>query len=200
MSLTTKSNLTLEQFIERSKRHHGNKYDYSTVVYKNNKTNVTIKCSEHGTFNQTPNRHMYGVGCPLCSKTRTDESFIERATKLYGNKYEYDMVCYVNRKTEVIVICLEHGSFLTKPESFLRGIGCVVCDNGTSKLRQERSLSYINRFKYIHGDRYDYSQVVYVNNKTKIAIGCKVHGVFHQDPGTHSKGSGCPKCAKKSRI
>ena len=56
-----------ESFVsEASKLHHG-KYDYSKVDYVNSHTKVIITCPEHGDFMQTPNAHMSGEGCPLCS-------------------------------------------------------------------------------------------------------------------------------------
>ena len=56
---------------------------------------------------------------------------------------------------------------------------------------------FIAKAKAVHGDRYDYSKVKYVNNQTKICIVCKEHGEFWQVPYTHLNGHGCPKCAYK---
>lgn len=63
---------TLEQFISKAKRVHQEKYDYSLVEYKNNKTKVQIVCPEHGDFWQSPGNHVNSKqGCPLCNhKTR----------------------------------------------------------------------------------------------------------------------------------
>ena len=54
---------------------------------------------------------------------------------------------------------------------------------------------FIARAKAVHGDRYDYSKVEYVNNSTNVCIICKKHGEFWQRPSHHIDGSGCPKCA-----
>ena len=51
------------------------------------------------------------------------------------------------------------------------------------------------RSKNIHGNKYNYEKVVFVNTKTKVCIICPEHGEFWQIPETHMKGSGCPKCA-----
>ena len=48
----------------------------------------------------------------------------------------------------------------------------------------------------VHGDKYDYSLVDYVNSRTKIKIICKEHGVFEQQAGSHKRGEGCPSCGK----
>lgn len=52
--------------------------------------------------------------------------------------------------------------------------------------------SFVERSRAKHGDRYDYSQAVYVNTKTKLAIVCPEHGVFWQTPEKHMSGCGCP--------
>jgi len=57
---------TIEEFIEDARRVHGDKYDYSEVDYKNNKTKVSIICKKHGLFYQTPNDHLSGYGCKKC--------------------------------------------------------------------------------------------------------------------------------------
>ncbi len=56
----------------------------------------------------------------------------------------------------------------------------------------------VNQLKEVHGDLYDYSEVEYVNTKTKIKIICKEHGVFKQRPSHHLKGQGCKKCNLKT--
>lgn len=43
-----------------------------------------------------------------------------------------------------------------------------------------------NRFREIHGNKYDYSLVEYVNNFTNVKIICKIHGEFLQAPANHS--------------
>lgn len=53
---------------------------------------------------------------------------------------------------------------------------------------------FIKRAKEIHGDKYDYSLVDYVNAKTKVEIICPVHGKFTQIPYNHLSGKGCMEC------
>lgn len=64
--------LTTEQFVEKAKLVHGNKYDYSKVEYKNTSTKVCIICREHGEFWQTPNNHLFGAGCPTCPQSNLE--------------------------------------------------------------------------------------------------------------------------------
>ena len=44
-------------------------------------------------------------------------------------------------------------------------------------------------------DLYDYSEVYYINSKSKVKIICKEHGEFWQQAGSHLSGCGRPKCA-----
>lgn len=80
---------TTEKFIERARKIHGDKYDYSKVEYKHNKKNVCIICPIHGEFWQTPHNHLItrkrgnGCGCPKCSHTvsKLEENVINRLTE-----------------------------------------------------------------------------------------------------------------------
>lgn len=61
----------------------------------------------------------------------------------------------------------------------------------------EKNIKFISSCLSINGDKYDYSLVEYVNNKTKVKIACKIHGIFEQTPNNHlSKKQSCPKCSK----
>lgn len=53
---------------------------------------------------------------------------------------------------------------------------------------------FISKARNIHGDVYDYSQVNYVNLKTKIQIICPEHGLFEIIPDAHLRGHKCLMC------
>ena len=57
---------------------------------------------------------------------------------------------------------------------------------------------FIRRSKEVHGDKYDYSQTVYVRGG-KMKIICPVHGPFWQGNSHYYKGCGCPKCGSETR-
>lgn len=60
---------------------------------------------------------------------------------------------------------------------------------------------FIFKARKIHGNKYDYSKVDYINNSTDIIIICPEHGEFLQKPGSHLMGRGCNKCGKqKARL
>ena len=55
---------------------------------------------------------------------------------------------------------------------------------------------FIKKSKLVHGEKYNYSLVNYVNAKTPVDIICPYHGIFKQTPDKHTHGQGCPKCSK----
>lgn len=57
---------------------------------------------------------------------------------------------------------------------------------------------FINKAKEVHGDRYNYSKIKYINANTKVCIICPEHGEFWQQAFIHTKGNGCPKCAGRN--
>jgi len=58
---------------------------------------------------------------------------------------------------------------------------------------------YVAKCKLSHGDRYDYSVTTYIDDKVKVAINCRIHGVFYQRPSDHRRGFGCPTCSGNAK-
>ena len=195
--------LTTEQFIEKARKIHGDKYDYSQVEYIDAKTKVKIICPEHGEFYISPNKHLIGQRCKMCSRkefskaqTLTTEQFIEKAKQIHGDKYDYSKVNYINSQIKICIICPEHGEFWQIPNSHLQGNGCPICATNNRSMKQTLTTEqFIEKAKQIHGNKYDYSKVVYVNNHTKVCIICPEHGEFWQTPHKHTISKhGCPAC------
>jgi hypothetical protein len=190
--------LTTESFIEKAKVIHKDKFDYSKVNYVNNSTKVCIICPVHGEFWQTPHSHLSGRGCNLCSKPIHDtESFIEEAKKVHGDKYDYSKVNYVNGHTKVCIICPVHGEFWQTPNNHVRNRNCPKCGQIATHDKQALTTEqFIAKAKEVHGEKYDYSNVKYVNNHTEVCIICHEHGEFWQKPMKHLVGHGCIKCGE----
>ena len=188
-----------EFFIKKAKEIHGDKYDYSKVEYKGNKIKICIICPEHGEFWQTPSNHCSKYnqnGCPKCKGLYcTTKEFIEKAKEIHGDKYDYSKVEYIDSKTKVCIICPEHGEFWQNPNSHLSGRGCSNCvSKKLHDVFSKTTEEFIEKAREIHGDKYDYSKVEYVNAKTKVCIICPEHGEFWQTPDSHLRGSGCIHC------
>lgn len=116
---------TTEQFIQQAIAKHGDKYNYNLVNYINLKTKVIITCPKHGNFSQTPHDHLKPIprGCPDCGnrKKMNTESFIEKATGVHADTYDYSLVEYMGAKSKVKIICKEHGEFLQVANSHISG-------------------------------------------------------------------------------
>ena len=66
--------------------------------------------------------------------------------------------------------------------------------------KRKSNDEFIGEAQLIHHNRYDYSKVKYINNKTKVCIICPDHGEFWQIPSDHLNGKGCPQCAGNVRC
>lgn len=190
--------LTTEEFIRRARLVHGDKYDYSKVVYVNGRTEVCIICPIHGEFWQKPQNHLHGRGCHECasidrrnSKRKTTSYFIEKARLVHGDKFDYSKSIYKGWKHKICIICPDHGEFWQDAGSHLCGIGCPKCAGHGLMNREE----FIRIATIVHNGRYDYTNVNWVDTKTKICIVCPKHGDFWQWPYDHLKGCGCRLCA-----
>ena len=201
--------MTKEEFIRKAREIHGWKYDYSKVNYTNNHTKVCIICPEHGEFWQVPNSHLNGNGCPSCVglKKRTTETFIDKAKKVHGNKYDYSKTNYINKRSKVIIICPEHGEFEQCAHNHLRGQGCPICGKikaqnrfGDFKNFRKNKEDFQNDLNRLYNGQY---KIIgdYINNKTPTEIYChklgkngKEHGIFETRPDGLINGHGCPKC------
>ena len=121
----------------------------------------------------------------------TNEQFIEKCIKIHGDRYDYSLTNYINNYTKVKIICKEHGIFEQRPNHHIFNRGCPKCP----KKNQINTDKFIKKAKEIQGDKYDYSFVDYIDNKTKVKIVCPIHGVFEQRPKDHTnKNQGCPRC------
>ena len=193
-------------FVQKAQNIHGSKYDYSKIHYKNSKQKVVIRCPEHGDFEQLPNSHLRGSGCPKCGDNRTAkkklkpfETFVDQANQVHGNVYRYYETAYEGAKSKTRIRCTVHGDFYQMPTNHLNGQGCPVCGREKrGQVRNERWLEgLLDKFREVHGDRYDYSDVDPTDSVTPISVICKIHGPFPVRPSNHLTGHGCPKCAKE---
>lgn len=131
-------------------------------------------------------------------KKLTSKEFIEKAIQVHGDKYGYKRVKYKNIDTKVAIICKVHKLiFFQTPYSHLIGKGCKKCsDKATGDRFRYSKEKAIAKARAIHGDKYGYGDVDYVNSKTKSKIWCAIHKeYFYQSFSRHMAGAGCKKCA-----
>ena len=132
-----------EYFKKHAIKKHGDKYDYSKTECFNATDKVEINCPIHGKFKQDANQHLMGHGCPDCNfdkmakdRAMGKELFIHKSKELFGDKFNYSKVKYINGQTHVILICPENHEFEVTPNNHLsKKSGCPTCNE--SKLERE---------------------------------------------------------------
>lgn len=155
--------LDTNSFIENAKNIHGNEYDYSLVKYVNNKTKITIKCTHHGMFEQQPNNHISGQGCPKCKNKKLSDNMVKSPNVLVNElndiflneNYIYDFKNYINNRSFIKVTCPVHGEFTKSYQSLRKGFGCADCAGYKSKGERligewlkDNNIEYIPQMKF----------------------------------------------------
>lgn len=130
------------------------------------------------------------------ARIRNQEEFIAKANEIYGNKYDYSLVQYTKSSEKVTIICPEHGVFEKTPNKHLQGQGCPICGRNRTKIGLDE---FVSRAISVHGNKYDYSKVIYRRKDVPVEIVCPIHGSFLQTPACHvGLGQNCPKCAAEA--
>lgn len=203
------SNLkSTEECIKQSIEVHGEIYDYTKSVNLGVKIKTCIIChkinsitgEEHGEFWQTFDNHINNKrGCPRCSGLlKTTDDIISECINTHGDIYQYNDTIYKGKKEKIEIFCpIEgHGTFWQFPDNHIKGHGCPKCVHRYKTNSEE----FIEKAIKIHGDKYDYSKVVYVNAKSKVCIICRKCGkYFWQTPNKHLLKQGCV-CHKQTKL
>ncbi|MGI0076637.1 MAG: hypothetical protein ACREAU_04425 [Nitrosopumilaceae archaeon] len=147
--IATKLRDTCEEFVQKAKRKHGQKYDYSQIKYIKSDIPVNIICPEHGVFKQKPIMHL-GYDAPCCRYEKVSlklrhslDIFINKANTIHNNRYDYSSVLYKNTYTKVNINCPVHGIFKQTPDSHIAGKAeCPSCNK--SQLYSKSSIEWLN--------------------------------------------------------
>ncbi len=201
---------TLERFIQRSRKVHGDKFDYSKINeedIKGHKSKITIVCNScHYEWSQLVDGHVQGRGCPNCANQArwTLEKFLKRAGEIHNELYDYSKVTedhIKNARSKIPITCNQCG-YHWSPE-ITSHINCKnKCPSCTGKVKWtlERFFAKANE---IHKGCYDYSYVTekHINGiDSKIPIICKSCG-YQWSPSIHNHiyGYGCPDCSGNAK-
>ena len=125
-----------------------------------------------------------------CKPRMTHENFLKRVDEVFPNK-EWEVVGqYVFNRTPILVRN-KYGDCLISPAQILQG------SNPSVRSAINKTEYSINRFREVHGDKYNYDKFVYTGTRKKGEIVCAKHGSFFQDPNTHLFcTTGCRECWK----
>lgn len=151
--------VTTPDFIARSIKVWGDRWDYSNTEYISNSKPVYFVCKIHGEFSQAPSPHLRGqVGCLACVGRVWDQgSFIERAREVWGNRWGYEETVYKGSKTLLTITCRKHGKFEQIPTSHLRGsVGCSQCSWSITSKGENEVAEFIKGLGFsVHRGRRD---------------------------------------------
>lgn len=190
-----------EHFIREANKVHDNFYDYSKTIIKKRCENIIVTCPIHGDYLCNPLNHLNGCRCNKCATSIGADKIRHSNDRIYTelrNKYpNYEFKDLSDdrqkRSKYVTVICPVHGEQRSSVADLLdTDWSCNLCR--LDKNREKYKNIFIKKAIEIHGNKYDYSNVEYIDSSTKVKIICPVHGVFYQTPSHHLNRRGCPKC------
>ena len=198
-----KLSLSFEEFVQKSRKKHGDKHEYFKDVYINASTKTKIyckKCQQY--FYQLPKFHYTRHGCPICNpmpSKLTQDEFVKRLKETHPNLILLSN--YEGNKKKVTVKCTIHNKvFEITPNRLNAGRNCPECYNerrGKTLIKPIQQV--IDEANNVHNNFFRYPSIdgEYKTSKSKITIICPLHGEFKQSMNKHiNQKQGCPKCNK----
>lgn len=197
--------VTSQRFLKRCHAIFGDAYTYDAVTFETVSDVVTVTCKKHGDFSRAVSHLLEGRGCPQCARERVvakprktpSYDVVERFVSVHGDRYDYSLVNFVAYDVPVDVICRKHGVFPILPINHWKGAHCRKCARETAGEKNRLGDSeWLEKFRAVHGDRYDYPSVQRIHSEKRIDVVCKEHGVFSVLVRNHYYGKhGCPDCS-----
>lgn len=183
---------SLEEFIQKAKEIHEDKYDYSKVSYINARTKVEIYCKKHKEyFKQRPYVHIgQKCGCPKCGaensadlRSFSNEEYIEKVKKIHGERYGYDKLNYTTTHSKIDIYCKVHKIYFSQSASgHLAGRGCHICSSShgerlVGKCLDKLNIKYITQYSTPGNVKYRYDFYLPDHNTF-----IEFHGIQHYQP------------------
>lgn len=179
---------TIPGLIAKARVIHGDTYDYSKVESHVTAAKVTIICPIHGEFKQSWNAHVHAkTGCWQCgvlkrqlTKRKGRSYWVEQATKIHKNKFDYTDAKLDTVHEKITLTCDKHGPFDINFSSHIYdNAACPKCDKYTSIAEQEiadfvTSLGVkidIKNRQVLEGKELD----IYIPHKN---VGIELNGIF----------------------
>jgi len=200
-----------DTFIAKAQAKHGDKYDYSRVVYIDDGTHVDIGCPTcKKFFRQTPKKHLNGAGCNICNTgvAMNTDDFIKKAIAIWGDKNDYSLVDYKKSSEQITVICnvdSSHGKYYPTPSNHIKpnGTGCPKCGAiQRANSRKKPIGDMLTKIIRVQGDNIDFSLFEYKGYHEYVTLICTKdgHGEFTKLYSNACTGQGCPKCMKENYV
>jgi len=196
-----------QAFIDKSKKAHGNFYNYSKVreswgEYSPKKPIVI--CPDHGEFRQRASKHSTGSKCPTCvkeDKKYTCRRAVEIANEKHCNFYDYSLVQkqWQGYNEKYTILCPEHGKFNQLFHAHANGQGCPECSKGRVATTNTYTTQHIHSVltTMFPNIAFPYLEKEYKTSKDKLTGICTIHGEFKKTFNMLTKNkTGCPTCSR----
>lgn len=208
--------MTFNEFVCQSRIKYGDKFSYIDSSFTSFKKNVDVICPLHGKFTTTPNSHLFSKhGCPRCgrdnitsSQTNSWESFVNRSTTKFKNKYKYEQLCdgqFCAQNSTIKITCLDcNDSFdmLARNHLFSKSGGCKNCQY--TKNGEMRYVSYETASHFLSKSFPDKKYIIdknYNGLSYNCDVICPTHGKYITKPLNFQYGHGsCPNCKVPSNL
>ena len=176
------SEKTLE-FLQKlkDKGYWNDNYDYSQLHFNKNSDKLLIidkrYKSEHLVLAKIL---LNGTSCSIMNAVDKTKYAISEFVEVHKNFYDYSKFVYLKSTIPSTIICKIHGEFEQTHSTHRKGRGCYKC----GRIKTIQSSKYNNKevvkmIKNVHGDKYDYSKVNYVNATKKVIIIDKKYNTEH---------------------
>lgn len=179
-------------------------YDGAKIVYVNARTKVIVTCATHSDFDILPRdivRRSYL--CPECHKESKSKKLDNKAealkaaiVKRHGDKFDFTLFDYKDSQTQVTLRCKTHDHITELfPYDVERRVHiCEQCKSDAAHGTRTELVTFLEKARAIHGERYNYSPTDYQGALAPITILCNNHGPFELPASSHLSGRGCQKC------
>lgn len=197
--------LTKEQFVQKAVNIHGNKYDYSTMIYKTAHDTIEIYCNTCKKYFKLvayahTNKKQGCYDCSLLSKSFN--RLQERLTALsrhYRDRYLFPDISHTRVDDYITVKCKVHDQEYSHPLSyFTSGQFKPSCCYEEIK-RIKRFENFYNKLSEYHKQKYVYNIDSFTIVTEPMSIFCPLHGEQSQKPAVHLKGHECFHCGQETK-
>jgi hypothetical protein len=150
--------LTQSEFIDRCRKKHNDKFDYSKVLFKNVREKIIIVCPNHGDILIDAGNHLYRNGCDKCARdkhklTQLTKERVDNLKKVHSDKYSYEDLSvdsgFIN------ITCKDHGLFTQYLYFHEYGHGCPECNSSSRGEDKIKSILEKNKICFHRNYQFD---------------------------------------------
>jgi len=175
--------MTKQEFLDRSRKIHGYKYEYLNLSDKVLSTDYLDLRYNGLAYRQKVSKHLIGRCPEKNTPKKTQEEFLKQCEETWGNKYDYSLTKYDGALKKIKII---YDGVIFEQDA-------VSHISGQAPEKTLTKENFIRKSKLKHGNKYDYSLVNYISGDKAVMIG--YNGIFYlQKPYQHLRS--CPENLK----